>query len=269
MANNQKFTFRDGRSINRIGFGAMRLTGQPGNYGPFENWEHGIALLRRAHELGVYHIDSARAYGPLFNERLIGEAFAGMSTSERPFIASKGGIEKTGAGSEFIKVDGRPDVLTKHIDESLEALGTEVIDLYYLHRPDPSVPIEESVGALLAAKEAGKILRIGVSNVSLSDLKRAQSVTQIDAVQNRFNVAEENGVDVLSYSTAEGIAFVPWGPLGASPMKHGSPLAQESSGRRNHSGAQIALRSLLERAPNILPIPGTTTIAHLEENVAA
>ena len=139
------FTFRDGRTINRIGYGAMRLTGQPGNYGPYADWDGGIALLRQAADLGVQHFDSARAYGPNHNERLVRAALA--SRYDELFIASKGGINKAGAGARYISRDGRPEALRAHIEESLRDLGVEQIDLYYLHAPDPAVPLEDSVGA--------------------------------------------------------------------------------------------------------------------------
>ncbi|MEM7569193.1 MAG: aldo/keto reductase [Pseudomonadota bacterium] len=263
------FTFKDGQTISRLGYGAMRLTGQPGNYGPYEDWAGGKRLLRQTQALGYGHIDTARAYGPHDNERLIGEAFKGFAASERPFIASKGGIDKTGRGAAFIKADGRPQALSRHVDESLTALQRDVIDLYYLHRPDPAVPLEDSIGALLDAQQAGKIARIGVSNVTLDQLKRAQGVAQIDAVQNRYNIAEGGDEELLDYTAQQGIAFVPWGPLAAKPLVHGAPLANARSTEEGFTAPQSALRALLNRAPNILPIPGTTTITHLVENAGS
>ncbi len=269
MAPSPTFTFADGRQITRLGFGAMRLTGQPGNYGPYEDWKGGLTLLRKAHALGAGHIDTARAYGPHDNERLIGEAFAAMPASERPFLASKGGIEKLGRGAEFIHPDGRPAALERHVEESLAALRVETIDLYYLHRPDPAVPIEDSVGALVDAKAAGKIARIGVSNVTLDQLKRAQAVVAIDAVQNRYNPAEGGDDAVLEHAVAHGIAFVPWGPLAAKPLEHGAPLAAGDADAHGATPSQRALVALLRRAPNVLPIPGTTSLDHLAENLDA
>ena len=257
------FTFKDGTAIPRIGFGTMRLTGQPGNFGPYEDWEAGVALLRRAADLGVRHFDTARAYGPHHSERLVGEAL--KSRGGDMFIASKGGIEKDGPGAEFIKRDGRPEALARHVDESLASLAVERIDLYYLHSVDPNVPIEDSIGALAAAQAAGKIARIGVSNVDLDQLKRALAVARIDAVQNRYNPADGGDEAVIDFTAENGIAFVPWGPLGANPMKRGAPLA-DGEEQDGFTPAQRAIRDLLERAPNVLPIPGTTSETHAAEN---
>lgn len=260
------FTFPDGQTVNRIGFGAMRLTGQPGNYGPYGEWESGKAVLREAVSLGVQHFDTARAYGPHHSERLIADALKPYGA--KVFIASKGGIEKDGPSAEFIKRDGRPETLRRHIEESLADLGMERIDLYYLHAPDPNVPLAESVGALAEAQAAGKIARVGVSNVNLDQLKIAMSTVRIVAVQNRYNPADRGDEAVLDFTTENGIAFVPWGPLGANPMTHGAPLAAGTA-NGDLTAAQEALRALLERAPNVLPIPGTTSLAHLAENVRA
>lgn len=250
--------------VRRIGFGAMRLTGQPGNFGPYADWDAGKALLREAVALGVDFIDTARSYGPLWNERLVGEALAGLATPV--FVASKGGIEKPTPTQ--VRVDGSPQALVRHAEESLRALGRDALDLYYLHRPDPSLPLEESVGALARLREAGKIRHVGVSNVTLEQLTRARAVVPVAAVQNRYNVAETESDDVLDYAAAHGIAFVPYGPLGANPMRPGAPLAQRSRDGGD-GGAVDALRALLRRAQNVLPIPGTTSLAHLRENVAA
>ena len=257
------FTFADGRTVNRIGYGAMRLTGQPGNFGPYADWEGGIALLRRAVALGIDHFDTARAYGPHHNERLVGEALAPLAS--QVFVASKGGIEKNGAGMEFIERDGSPGALARHVAESRRDLapliGDRPIDLYYLHAPDRTVPIAHSVAALEREREAGRIARIGVSNVSLDQLKEAMRVAPIAAVQNRYSPADELDDDLeglIDFTAENGIAFVPHGPLGAHPMKRGAT-----------TDPSAALRGLLARSPNILVIPGTTTVAHLEENVRA
>ena len=254
------FTFADGREVNRIGYGAMRLTGQPRNFGPYDDWEGGIALLRRAVEVGVDHFDTARAYGPRYNERLVAEALAPYGRDV--FVASKGGVDKS---EDAITHDGSPKGLAGHVRDSRHDLapliGDGPIDLYYLHRVDDDVPIEESVGALEGARENGEIVRIGVSNVTLEQLRRAMNVAPIAAVQNRYSPADERDAateELIDFTTEHGIAFVPHGPLGANPMKRG---AATDPGE--------ALRTLLARAPNILAIPGTTTIAHLEENARA
>ncbi|MEM8853701.1 MAG: aldo/keto reductase [Pseudomonadota bacterium] len=252
------FTFRDGKTINRVGYGAMRLTGQPGNFGPYAAWEEGIALLRRARDLGVQHIDTARAYGPHHNERLIAEALGGADGfDDTLFIASKGGVEKDERG---IRRDTRPHTMTHHLDESLRNLKAERIDLYYVHAPDRVTPVAESIAALEEARKAGKIARIGISNVSREQIEEAMAVAPISAVQNRYSPADATDQDLeslIDWLADEGIAFVPHGPLGANPMQRGAT-----------TDPRQALLTLLERAPNVLVIPGTTTVAHLEANAA-
>lgn len=254
------FTFSDGRTINRIGYGAMRLTGQPRNFGPYADWNGGLALLRRAREIGIQHIDTARAYGPHDNERIIADALC-LPDGGYPgdvFIASKGGIEKT---ASEIRRDGSPEALHRHVSESLRDLRTDRIDLYYLHGPDSAVPIAESVAALEDLRQAGKIARIGISNVTRRQLDAAMAVAPIAAVQNRYSPADDRDAEaeaLIDFAASEGIAFVPHGPLGANPMKRGAAVEPAE-----------ALRTLLARSPNILVIPGTTTIAHLEANAEA
>lgn len=248
-------TFRLGGEIdlNRLGYGAMRLTGQPGNFGPYADWQQGISLVQRAAELGVNFFDSARSYGPEWTDKLLGEALEPYAS--QMVIATKGGLDKPAPGN--ITVDGSPAALNAQIDQALVNLKVDRIDLFQLHRVDPKTPIEESVGALKDAQQAGKIRLIGLSNVDRGQLDRALSVAAIASVQNRFNQAEQSQNDLVDYTAQKGIAFIPYGPLGAHPMKQGAALP-----------AQSALAWLLQRSPNIVVIPGTTTIAHLEENVA-
>lgn len=256
---NTTFTFLNGRTVNRIGYGAMRLTGQPRNFGPYADWQGGIELLRRARDLGVTHIDTARAYGPHENERLIADAFVDQDGCfGETFIASKGGVEKT---ANSIHRDTSAATMKRHLDESLDNLRTEKIDLYYVHAPDGITPISESVAALEETRQAGKIDMIGLSNVSRSQVEEALRVAPIAAVQNRYSPADLRDAaleDMIDWLDDQGVAFVPHGPLGANPMKQGAAV---------HPGD--ALRTLLARAPNVLVIPGTTTIAHLEDNSAA
>ncbi len=248
--------------VNRLGYGAMRLTGQPANFGPYPDWEGGKALLRRAAELGVNFFDTARAYGPQWNERLLGEALA-----ERDVVfATKGGIDKL-SPTQMLK-DGSKAVLHAQIDDALRNLRVDRIDLFQLHWIDPNTPVEVSVEALAEAQEAGKIRHIGLSNVTVEELRRAQSVAPIASVQNRYNVLERGQEEMIDLTAREGIAFIPYGPLGAHPMQKGSPLAA-GPGQGTRTGAQVALRALLDRSPNIIVIPGTTSIAHLEENMRA
>jgi pyridoxine 4-dehydrogenase len=265
------FRFKDGTEVRRFGYGAMRLTGQPGNFGPYGAWDEGKKVLRRALELGVNFIDTARAYGPGWNERLIADAL--YPYPEGLFIATKGGVVKKSATERYL--DGSPDGLRRDCEESLKNLRVECIDLYQLHWVDPAVPLSESVRGLARLQEEGKIRLIGLSNITVEQLEEARSIAQIASVQNRYSVGERQGDPMVDCCVREGIAFIPYGPLGADPMKQGAPLAWAEGALANvgkslgATATQVALSWLLHRAPNILLIPGTTSIAHLTENVAA
>ena len=239
-------------TINRLGYGAMRLTGQPGNFGPYEDWQGGVALLRRAADLGIDFFDSAWSYGPETADRIVGEALEGRNVA----IATKGGVDKPAAGK--IVVDGSRETLLRQIDRALVNLRRDRIDLFQLHRVDPNTPIEQSVAALAEAQADGRIRHIGLSNVTRGDLDRALTVAPIASVQNRFNMAETADADLVDHTAALGIAFIPYGPLGANPMRQGAMLEPGE-----------ALAWLLKRSANVVVIPGTTSIAHLEENVRA
>ena len=265
------FRFNDGTEVRRFGYGAMRLTGQPGNFGPYGAWDEGKKVLRRALELGLNFIDTARAYGPGWNERLIAEAL--YPYPEGLFIATKGGVVKKSATERYL--DGSPDGLRRDCEESLKNLRVECIDLYQLHWVDPAVPLCESVQGLVRLQQEGKIRLIGLSNVTVEQLEEARSIAQIASVQNRYSVGERQGDPMVDCCAREGLAFVPYGPLGADPMKHGAPLALAEGALANvgkslgATATQVALSWLLHRAPNILLIPGTTSMTHLAENVAA
>lgn len=250
-SNSTTFALGGDLPVNRIGYGAMRLTGQPGNYGPYSDWEGGKTLLRRAVEVGVNFIDTARSYGPGWNEAIIADAL--YPYPDGLVIATKGGVDKPDGQ---IVVDGSPATLARQIDEALARLRVEQIDLFQLHRVDPNIPIEESVGAIALARDAGKVRHIGLSNVDRAQLDRALAVAPIASVQNRFNSAERGDCELVDYATSRGLAFIPYGPLGAHPMQQGALL-----------DAGNALRWLLDRSPNIIVIPGTTSIAHLEQNM--
>jgi len=258
-------------SVNRLGYGAMRLSGQPGNFGRYPDWEAGQQLLRRAAELGVNFIDTAEAYGPGFNEELIASAL--HSYSQPLVIATKGGIYKP--SPDNIQANGSPEALRQSCEASLRRLQVDQIDLYQLHRPDPKVPLMKSVGMLATLQREGKIRHIGLCNVSLEQVEAACQIVSIAAVQNRFSITERTSEDVLNYCTQHNIAFIPYGSLGAHPLKRGAPLANASgvlSDIAQHHAVkpnQIALAWLLHHAPNIILIPGTTTINHLEENIAS
>ncbi|MBE9067864.1 aldo/keto reductase [Leptolyngbya cf. ectocarpi LEGE 11479] len=258
-------------SVNRLGYGAMRLTGQPGNFGPYADWEGGKQLLRRAVELGINFIDTAEAYGPGTNEEIIADALVPYAADL--VIATKGGIHKP--APDNIQTDGRPESLRRGVEGSLQRLKRDVIDLYHLHRPDPKVPFTESIQALAALQQEGKIRHIGISNVTLEQVQAAQSIVPIASVQNRFSLTDRSHADILDYTTTHHIAFIPYGSLGAHPLRRGAPLAQaegilaQIAQTHKANPTQIALAWLLHRAPNILLIPGTTTIAHLEDNIQA
>lgn len=258
-------------TVNRLGYGAMRLTGQPGNFGPYADWEGGKALLRRAVELGVNFIDTAEAYGPGHNEAIIADAL--YPYPEDLVIATKGGIHKP--APDTIQADGRPESLRRGVEGSLQRLRRDRIDLYQLHRPDPKVPFAESIGAIAAMQQEGKIRHIGLSNVSLVQIRQAQAIAPMASVQNRYSLGDRTHDDVLEYCRTQGIAFIPYGPLGAHPLKRGTPLTEAGGAiaqiaqARGVGATQVALAWLLHRAPNILLIPGTTTVEHLEENMQA
>jgi aryl-alcohol dehydrogenase-like predicted oxidoreductase len=251
-------------AVRRLGFGAMRITGD-GIWGPPDDPEAARALLRRVVELGVNLIDTADAYGPDVSEELIAEAL--HPYPEGLVIATKGGLRRTGPGQW--PRDARPERLRECCEASLRRLRLERIDLYQLHSPDPDVPLEDSLGALRELQEEGKIRHVGVSNVSLEELERARAVVEVVTVQNRFNLEDRASEDVLDACTGAGIGFIPWFPLATGRLaRPGGPL-EEIAGRHDATAGQVALAWLLALSDVMLPIPGTASVSHLEENVAA
>jgi aryl-alcohol dehydrogenase-like predicted oxidoreductase len=252
-------------TVNRMGFGAMRLCGE-GIWGEPADPGNAERVLRRAVELGIELIDTADAYGPEVNEQQIAAAL--YPYPESLLIATKG--SGTRASREHWGVDGSPDHLRSACEASLRRLRLERIDLYQLHGVDPNVLIEESVGALEELRREGKIRHIGVSNVDLDELRRAQSVAPIVSVQNQYNVADREWEDVLETCENEGLAFLPYFPLGAG-WRAARPARALDSVAEKHGATrmQVALAWLLHHSSALLPIPGTSSIAHLEENVAA
>lgn len=249
-------------TVNRLGFGAMRITG-PGIQGEPGDHDQARRVVRRAVELGVNLIDTAHAYGPEVSERLIAEAI--HPYPDDLVIATKSGFQRTGPGSWY--ADGQPEAIKRDTERSLELLRLDRIDLMQLHTVDPDVPIEESVGALADLQAEGKIRMIGLSNVNVEQLRRAQQVAQIVSVQNRYSMDDRGSDDVLNVCEKEDIAFLPWYPLGAGSLARANrPPLDEGKGA---TPAQIALAWLLGRSPVMVPIPGTSSVAHLEENVAA
>ncbi|MFO1425962.1 MAG: aldo/keto reductase [Steroidobacteraceae bacterium] len=255
--------------IARMGFGAMRITGE-GIWGEPKDQREARAVLRRLLELGVNFIDTADAYGPMVSERLIAEAL-------HPYphglvIATKGGFTRQGPNKWT--PDGRPEHLREACEASLRRLKLERIDLYQLHFPDPKVPYEDSVGTLVQLQREGKIRHIGVSNVDAGQLARARALATVVSVQNRYNVADRSSEEVLRICEKDGIGFIPWGPLAQRAQAADSPpvpmvALQAIAQQRRISVAQAGLAWLLARSPVMLPIPGTSSQGHLEENVAA
>jgi pyridoxine 4-dehydrogenase len=264
-----KSTFQLGGdlSVNRLGFGAMRITGD-GIWGWPPDRENAKKVLRRAVDLGVNLIDTADAYGPETSEFLIAEAL--HPYPKGVVIATKGGLTRPGPG-EWVP-NCRPDYLSQCVDKSLKRLKLERIDVYQLHTVDRKVPVEESLGALKAAQDAGKIRHVGLSNVTVQEIERAKKVLPIVSIQNRYNIEDRDSEDVLSYCEKEKMGFLPWAPVGGngtgSLTKSGNPLEAEAK-RHNVTAVQLALAWLLQKSPVMLPIPGTANIAHLEENMAA
>lgn len=258
-------------NVNRLGFGAMRITGQPGNWGMPTDPDAMIKLLQRAVELGINFIDTADSYGPGVSETLIAQALSPYP--ENLVIATKGGAVKT--SSTEIHFEGSPKYLKAACEASLHRLRLERIDLYQYHRVDPKTPFEESVGALAELQREGKIRHVGLSNVSVEQLTRAREIVPIASVQNPYSLMRREFEEVVDFCTHNNIAFIPYGPLGAAPLEKQAPLTQ-SGGRLDEIAqkhgvrpGQIALAWLLQRSPVMLPIPGTTLIEHLEENIAA
>lgn len=259
-------TFRLGGDlpVHRLGFGAMRITG-PGIWGEPQDPDEVVRVLRRLIELGVTFIDTADSYGPSVSERLIKQALHPYPAEL--VIATKGGFTRPGPG--MWQPNGKPEYLRRQAELSLRNLGVDRIDLYQLHRIDPMVPVEESLGELTRLQQEGKIRHIGMSQISVAELKQARAAAEIVSVQNRYNLADRASEDVLDYCEAENLAFIPWFPIATGSLADpGGSLARISKSR-SATPSQLALAWLLRRSPVILPIPGTSSVAHLEENVAA
>jgi len=250
-------------SVNRLGFGAMRVCG-PQIWGPPKDRPAALRVLRRAYELGCTFFDTADSYGPHVDEELIAEAL--HPYPKDLVIATKGGLVRPSAPRW--DENGRPEHLRQAIEGSLKRLKVERIDLYQLHAPDPKVPLEESLRPIVDAQKAGKIRHIGVSNFDVKELERARKVANIVSVQNQYNLGDRSSEPVLQACERLGLAFLPWYPLGAGsalPLSKIKTIAE----KRKATPAQVALAWLLARSPVVLPIPGTASLAHLEENVKA
>ena len=252
------------REVNRLGFGAMRITGD-GIWGPPRDADEAKRVLRRAVELGANFIDTADSYGPNVSEALIGEVL--HPYPEDLAIATKGGLLRPGPGRW--DPDGRPEHLREALEGSLKRLKTDRIDLYQLHRPDPAVPYEESIGALKEMQDEGKIAEIGVSNVSVQQLQQARAIVEVRSVQNRYSIEDQSSSAVLDACEAAGIAFIPWAPVSGGSLAGDESALTQVAKDHDATPAQVALVWLLHRSPVMLPIPGTSKVAHLEENMKA
>jgi pyridoxine 4-dehydrogenase len=257
------FTLGGDLTVNRLGFGAMRITGK-GVWGPPDDHDECIRVLRRAVELGVNFIDTANSYGPYDSEELIREA---LHPYEGVVIATKAGLLRTGP-DDWTPL-GFPAYLRQECEMSLRRLGVERIDLFQLHRIDDKFPLEDQVGELAALQQEGKIRHIGLSEVDVNQLEAAQKVAPIVSVQNMYNLTARTAESVLDVCEAQGLGFIPWFPLAAGPLAApGGPLDRLAADH-HASASQLALAWLLKRSPVVLPIPGRSKVDHLEQNVAA
>jgi pyridoxine 4-dehydrogenase len=258
------FTIGGDLEVRRLGFGAMRITGD-GIWGPPDDPEEAKRLLRRVLDVGVNLIDTADSYGPEVSENLIAEAL--HPYPDGLVIATKGGMRRTGPGAW--PRDARPERLKRCCEDSLRRLRLERIDLYQLHAPDPNVPFEDSVGALKELQDEGKIRHVGISNVSLEQLGRARGLADVVTVQNRYNLTDRSSEPVLDACDEAEIGFIPWFPLAVGSLAEAGGALEEVAHAHDATPAQVALAWLLARSPVMLPIPGTGSIEHLEENVEA
>lgn len=250
--------------VYRLGFGAMRITGK-GIWGEPANRQECLAVLRRSLELGVNLIDTADAYGPNVSEELIAEAL--YPYPDGLVIATKGGLLRS--GPDEWHPDGRPEHLREALEGSLRRLRLEQIDLYQFHRPDPRVPFEESVGTFADMRKEGKVRHVGLSNVTTDQLSTAQKIVPIASVQNRYNLTDREHENVLNACDQQGVGFIPWFPLATGNLARPGSRLDEIAHAHGATPAQIALAWLLKRSRVMLPIPGTSSVAHLEENMAA
>jgi len=250
--------------VNRLGFGAMRIVGD-GVWGEPKDRENSKRVLRRAVELGVNFIDTSDAYGPAVSEQLIGEALAPYKAGV--VIATKGGLTRQGPG-KWLPV-GRPEYLIQQLELSLRYLKLEKIDLWQLHRIDPKTPVEESLGAIKDLQKQGKIRHVGLSEVKVPEIEQARKVIEIVSVQNKYNLSDRAHDDVVDYCEKNDIAFIPWFPVAAGKLAQPGGVLDKTAKQYGATVSQLSLAWLLHRSPVILPIPGTSSVEHLEENLKA
>src|SRR5271163_2100820 len=250
--------------VNRLGFGAMRIVGD-GVWGEPKDAENSKAVLRRAVELGVNFIDTADSYGPDVSERLIGEALAPYAPVV--VIATKGGLTRQGP-NQWLPV-GRAEYLVQQVEMSLRRLKLERIELWQLHRIDPKVPVEESLGAIKRLQEQGKVRHVGLSEVKPHEIDQARKVVDIVSVQNQYNIGDRRHEDVVEYCTKHKLAFIPWFPVASGKLAQPGGKLDAAAKKHNATVSQLSLAWLLHHSPVMLPIPGTSSLEHLEENIAA
>ncbi|AVI93738.1 Pyridoxine 4-dehydrogenase [Oenococcus oeni] len=260
------YAFDDQFKVNRLGYGTMQLTGE-GTWGPYDDPNNAVSVIKKAVDLGINFFDTADSYGPWFADRYLVEGLKSASNRDEIFISDKVGQTRQGPG--VWTPHGEPNYLRQQVEVSLMTLGIDHEDLLFLHRIDSHFSVAEQVGELKKLQDEGKIKHIGLSQVTVGQIKEAQKYAKIDAVENLYNVSDHRDDDVLDYAESQHMAFVPWFPLNTGKLTGAnSPLAKIAD-KYKASPAQIALAWLLKRSGNVLPIPGTSSVAHLEDNVAA
>lgn len=264
MSFSRTFSLGGDLTINRLGFGAMRITG-PGIWGEPKDPENARRVLRRAVELGVNFIDTADAYGPDVSEQLIGQALAPYKSGV--VVATKGGLTRQGP-DQWAPV-GRPEYLAQQVELSLRFLRIDSIPLWQLHRIDPKIPVEESLEPIKKFQKEGKIRHIGLSEVKVPEIERARKFVPIVSVQNRYNIGDREHEDVLQYCEKHNIAFIPWFPVAAGKLAQPGGSLDKASKKHGATVGQLSIAWLLHHSPVMLPIPGTSSIPHLEENMKA
>lgn len=260
------YAFDDDFKVNRLGYGTMQLTG-PGTWGPYADPENGIKVVQKALEYGVNFFDTADSYGPWFADRYLAAGLKGAANRDQIFISDK--VGQTRQGPNIWTPHGEPHYLRQQVEVSMMTLGIDHEDLVFLHRIDSHYSIAEQVGELKQLQDEGKIKHIGLSQVTVDQIKAAQKVAPIDAVENLFNVADHRDDDVVEYAESQGMAFLPWFPLATGELAQPGSVLSTMAAKYHVSPAQIALAWLLKRSKNIIPIPGTSSVEHLADNVAA
>ena len=259
---NDYFTIGGDLKVRRFGFGAMRITGK-GIWGQPKDHKEAVAVVKRAVELGINFIDTADSYGPYVSEEILAEALYPYPADM--VIATKGGLLRPGPDNWV--PDGRPEHLKEALEGSLKRLKADRIDVYQFHRPDPKVPFEESVGFLAEMKKQGKIRHIGLSNVNEEQLKQAQAIVEIVSVQNLYNLSNRSSESLVDVTNRQNIGFIPWFPLATGKLAESGGKLEEIAKNHGATPSQVALAWLLKRSPNMLPIAGTGSVEHLEENI--